>query len=395
MRIILFNNSDGVLIFVIMNSIIPIKKLFRIAVYTSTAIGLITLGPVYVVAITIANIRTTDAVLAKILGAAVIGISFFIFIIWLINIALLVYSRKRIFLFRKKNIRYLWSYLLCFIPLLSLRLIINPVLNDPAKVQKAIEWKTKAFGINPANFDYMPYTNWMFQILIMVFVIISVNSVVLIIQDLVLLIEKKTKIENENDQLKIKNIEAANQKLKQQLQPHFLFNSLNVLKTLIKKQPDNAETYLKRLSDFLRASVLFDHANTVKFEEELKLGLDYIEMQKIRFGNSIHFEVNIPDEAKAGLLPVFSIQMLLENAIKHNAFTTESPLHIKLFCENGWLTVNNTVRHKVAGESSTGMGLINLSERYKIISGDDIVIMSDDSAFSVSIKILSDENRNH
>ena len=105
----------------------------------------------------------------------------------------------------------------------------------------------------------------------------------------------------------------------------------------------------------------------MKFDEELKLSLDYIEMQKIRFGNSIHFEVNIPDEAKAGLLPVFSIQMLLENAIKHNAFTTESPLHIKLFCENGWLTVSNTVRHKVAGESSTGMGLINLSERYKII----------------------------
>jgi len=304
-------------------------------------------------------------------------------------------NRNRIYLFRKKNIRYLWSYLLCFIPLLSLRLIITPVLNDPAKVQKAIEWKTKAFGINPANFDYMPYTNWMFQILIMFFVIVSVNSVVLIIQDLVLLIEKKTKIENENIQLKIKNVEAANQKLKQQLQPHFLFNSLNVLKTLIKKQPDNAETYLKRLSDFLRASVLFDNANTVKFEEELKLSLDYIEMQKIRFGNSIYFDVNIPDEAKAGHLPVFSVQMLLENAIKHNAFTTESPLHIKLFCENGWLTVSNTVRHKVAGESFTGLGLINLSERYKIISGDEIVILSDDSAFSVSIKILSDENRNH
>ena len=378
-----------------MNSIIPIKKLFRIAVYTSTAIGLITIGPVYVVAITLANIKTTDAVLAKILGAAVIGISLFIFFIWLINIALLYYSRKRIFLFRRKNIRYLWSYLLCFIPLLSIRLIVTPVLNDPARLQKAIEWKTKAFGIDPANFDYMPFTNWMFQILIMVFVIVSVNSVVLIIQDLVLLIEKKTKIENENVQLKIKNVEAANQKLKQQLQPHFLFNSLNVLKTLIKKQPDHAETYLKRLSDFLRASVLYDNVNTVKFDEELKLSLDYIEMQKIRFGNSIHFEVNIPDEAKAGLLPVFSVQMLLENAIKHNAFTTESPLHIKLFSENGWLTVSNTVRHKVAGESSTGMGLINLSERYKIISGDDIVIRSDDSAFSVSIKILSDENRNH
>jgi two-component system LytT family sensor kinase len=229
----------------------------------------------------------------------------------------------------------------------------------------------------------------------MVFVIGSINSVVLIIQDLVLLIEKKTKIENENIELKIKNIEAANQKLKQQLKPHFLFNSLNVLKTLIRKQPDNAETYLKRLSDFLRASVSYENVNTVRFEEELKLSLDYIEMQKIRFGDAIHFEVNIPDKVKFGFLPVFSIQMLLENAIKHNAFTTEAPLYIKLFYENGWLTVSNMVQHKATNESSTGLGLINLAERYKIISGDDIMIRADDSVFSVSIKILSDENSNH
>ena len=378
-----------------MNPVIPIKKLFRIAFYTSTAIGLITIGPVYMVAVIMANIETTIAVLAKILGAAVIGISFFIFLIWLLNIALLYYSRKRVFLFRKKKLRYLWSYLLCFIPLLSIRLAVTPVINNPERLQQSIEWKAKILGINPTDFNYIPFTDWAFQILIMIFVIASVNSMVLIIQDLVLLIEKKTKIENENIQLKIKNIEAANQKLRQQLQPHFLFNSLNVLKTLIKKQPDNAETYIKRLSDFLRASVLYDNVNTVKFEEELKLSLDYIEMQKIRFGNSIVFETSIPDEAKVGLLPVFSIQMLLENAIKHNAFTTESPLHIALTCENGWLTVRNTIQHKGAVESSAGMGLINLSERYKIISGDDIVIKQDDSTFSVRIKILSNEHRDH
>jgi LytS/YehU family sensor histidine kinase len=118
-------------------------------------------------------------------------------------------------------------------------------------------------------------------------------------------------------------------------------------------------------------------------------------MQKIRFGHALHFEVEVPEEAKAGLLPVFSLQMLLENAVKHNAFTTESPLHIKLFCENGWITVSNSIRHKSAVESSTGMGLINLSERYRIISGHDISIRSDDSVFSVSIKILSDENCYH
>jgi hypothetical protein len=378
-----------------MNSIIPFKRLFRIAIYTSTAIGLITIGPVYIISVTIANIKATYPVLIKLLCSSVIGISFFIFLIWLINIALLYYSQKRIFFFKKKNIRYLWSYLLCFLLLLSIRLMATPLINDPMKVQKIIEWKTKQFGIDQVNFDYMQYTNWIFQILIMVFVIGSINSVVLIIQDLVLLIEKKTKIENENIELKIKNIEAANQKLKQQLKPHFLFNSLNVLKTLIRKQPDNAETYLKRLSDFLRASVSYENVNTVRFEEELKLSLDYIEMQKIRFGDAIHFEVNIPDKVKFGFLPVFSIQMLLENAIKHNAFTTEAPLYIKLFYENGWLTVSNMVQHKATNESSTGLGLINLAERYKIISGDDIMIRADDSVFSVSIKILSDENSNH
>jgi hypothetical protein len=346
-------------------------------------------------AMTIANLKLTYESLAKILAAAVIGISFFIFFIWLINIGLLYYSGKRVFLFRKKNMRYVWSYLLCFIPLLSIRLAINPVMNDQVKLQHAVEWKTRALGINPMEFDYMPYTDLMFQIMIILFVIVSVNSVVLIIQDLVLLIEKKTKIENENIRLKIKNVEAANQKLKQQLQPHFLFNSLNVLKTLIKKHPDDAESYLKRLSDFLRASVQYDNVDTLKLEGELKLSLDYIEMQKIRFGQALQFEVNIPYEAKNGFLPVFSLQMLLENAIKHNAFTTESPLCITVSHANGWITVRNNIRHKSTGEASTGMGLINLSERYRIISGHDIAIQADESTFAVSIKILDHENRDH
>ena len=379
-----------------MNSVIPVKKLLRIGAYTSTAIGLITIGPVYLIAITFADIKATYIILIKLLGFTVIGISLFIFLIWLINIALLhFYSGKGIFFSGRKQIRYLWSYLLCFFILFSIRLLMTPIINDPVKLRKIVEWKTKAFGIDPGSIDFLQFNNWLFQILIIIFVVISINSVVLIIQDLVLLIENKTKIEDENTKLKIKNIEAVNLKLKQQLQPHFLFNSLNVLKTLIRKQPENAEAYLKRLSDFLRASVLYDNINTVMFEEELRLSLDYIEMQKIRFGDAIFFEVEIPDEAKDGLLPVFSIQMLLENAIKHNMFTIESPLYIKLLFENGWITVSNTVNYKASNESSTGMGLINLSERYKIISGNDIIIRSDETIFSVSIKVLPDENSNH
>jgi two-component system LytT family sensor kinase len=378
-----------------MNSIFPVKKLFRIALFTSTAIGLITMGPVFIIGITMGNINTTSIILFKLLSSSVIGISFFVFLIWVINIGLLHYFNKRTFLSGKNNTRYILSFLVCFLMMFSIRLFTNPIVNNPEKVQRILNWKIKEFGLRSVAMDYMRYNNLMFQILIMIFVIVSINTVVLIIQDLVLLLEKKTKIESENIQLKIKNIEAANQKLKQQLQPHFLFNSLNVLKTLIRKQPENAEIYLKRLSDFLRASVSYDNVNTVKFEEELKLSLDYIEMQKIRFGNAIHFEVSIPEVIKIGYLPIFSIQLLLENAIKHNAFTTESPLQIKLSYKEGWITVNNNVQKKMTEDSSSGMGLSNLSERYKIISGDEINIQSNDSDFSVSIKILSDENSNN
>ena len=246
----------------------------------------------------------------------------------------------------KNILRYLFSYLAGFLLLFSIRTAAMSVFNDPVKQQQVFDWKMKKFGLDPGSINYLPYTDWVFQLIIIVFVVISINTVVLIIQELFLLNEKKKRIESENAQLRIRNIEAANLKLKQQLKPHFLFNSLNVLKTLIKKQPENAEIYLKRLSDFLRASVSSGDINTVTLKEELKLSLDYLEMQKIRFGEAIHFQVNIPDEVKTGILPVFSIQLLLENAIKHNAFTTELPLNIKLFYNNGRITVSNNIRHK-------------------------------------------------
>jgi len=378
-----------------MNSIIPIKRFFRVAAFTSTAIGLISVGPAFVVGITLGKIHPGNFVLLKLLLYSLIGISLFVFSIWLINIAFLNYLGDRPLFSGKIKIRQVGSYLACLLLMTSIRLLANPYLSDPEKLDQIFNWKMKEFGIQAGAFDFMPFTNWSFQLLIMLFVIISINTVVLIIQELVMLNEKKTRIETENFQLKIKNMEAANLKLKQQLQPHFLFNSLNVLKTLIRKQPDNAETYLKRLSDFLRASVSFDSANTVKFEDELKLSMDYIEMQKIRFKNAIHYEIDIPQSVHEGFLPLFSIQLLLENAIKHNAFTKDSPLFIKVSYRDGWIKVSNNIQQKTAMEPSSGMGLTNLSERYRILSGDEIIIESNNSEFSVSIKILQHENSNH
>jgi LytS/YehU family sensor histidine kinase len=287
----------------------------------------------------------------------------------MINLAIINYWGK--FELRKnfyKILRYLVSYLLSasFIMVaMGMRKLIFASLNVNCELSQ----------------PHSPYAT--------VVMAISLNTVILILLDLLLLREKKTEIEIENARLKQKNSEALYQQLKQQIHPHFLFNSLNTLKALISKSPEVAEDYLITLSDFLRMSVSAGNDNIAKIEDELKMCLDYLKMQKIRYGEALQFYTDIPEEiAQTGFVPVFSLQLLSENAIKHNALTNESPLQIKIEYNAGSITVSNNLRPKLTTETITGTGLINLAERYKILSGDEIRIHTTAEQFSVSIKVL-------
>ena len=204
----------------------------------------------------------------------------------------------------------------------------------------------------------------------------------------------KQRLEVENATLRAESIEVMYQQLKQQVNPHFLFNTLSTLKTLIHDNPD-AEIYLKRLSDFLRTSVSYNNKNTLTLGEELRFCLDYLELQKVRFGDALLFSIRIPENVKSGFVPVFSIQQLIENAIKHNALTVNQPLHIKIDYSDERIVVSNNMRSKNTSEESMGVGLINLAERYRILSGDEVIIKTENNCFLVSIKILDHENSNH
>ena len=189
------------------------------------------------------------------------------------------------------------------------------------------------------------------------------------------------------------NAETTNQLLKQQIQPHFLFNALNTLKTLIRKQPDVAENYLIQLSEFLRASISGHRTDTVSLKDEIKLCENYMDMQKIRFGESLKYEVNIPEKYFNGyLVPFFSLQPLLENAIKHNELTKQSPLIIYVYEENGWIVVKNNIRLIKNVESSTGNGLSNLKERYRILFQEEIIVEHIENDFIVRIKLIKNES---
>jgi LytS/YehU family sensor histidine kinase len=150
------------------------------------------------------------------------------------------------------------------------------------------------------------------------------------------------------------------------------------------------------MADFLRASISHHTANIAILEDEIKLLQDYLAMQQIRFGAALDCSVNLTEDAlKRYYVPSFSLQPLLENAIKHNNFTPDDPLHFSIYQLNDRLVISNNIQKKKIRVESTNSGLANLAERYRLCSGDDIIIAEDQNSFSVIIKLLNNEHRNH
>lgn len=269
-------------------------------------------------------------------------------------------------------------------------------------------WRyTASFGIAVALqmllwpfFAYMAHVVWSpYNIkLILTFLIeaVFISILILLLQDFAILRLAKTQTELENARLQLRMAEAENLLLKQQIHPHFLFNSLNTLKALYKKDLALGEHYLIQLAGFLRAAVSLNDSMVNTLEEELGFCKNYLEMQKMRFGAALEWEIKIRDrEMLEGYLPTFSLQPLAENAIKHNRFTKQYPLRIIIEQKAEYISVSNTMNVRLPGETSLKSGLANLADRYQICSGNEIIINNDGITFSVSFKIGTNEDRNY
>ncbi len=227
--------------------------------------------------------------------------------------------------------------------------------------------------------------------------IMTINLIILTLGELVFIYFRKQKVEQENALLRQSNLEARNNQLKMQLHPHFLFNSLNTLHLLQKKDPDKAEEYLLKLSDILRYSTTSAMNDLVDVKDELRLCLSYLQMQQVRFGEMLHFNISNPALYKAkGSIPVYALQLLAENAIKHNAFSISEPLSILISYDETekTITVSNRIRKKQSHETSSKTGLYNLSERYRLLAGKAIIIVNDEHEFSVKLKLLEPNQNN-
>jgi LytS/YehU family sensor histidine kinase len=176
--------------------------------------------------------------------------------------------------------------------------------------------------------------------------------------------------------------------LKNQVNPHFLFNSLNTLSSLVSKDVELSEQYIHKLSSIYRYILDNKDLDHVSLKQEIDFVQDYFYLQKVRDDGKIDMEIDVKDPENYLILPI-SLQMLVENAFKHNIATREDPLKIviKLNEPSSTIFVSNTFRPKTLIEKSSKLGLSNLSERIKLMSGREIEIVKSDKKFTVHVPL--------
>lgn len=190
------------------------------------------------------------------------------------------------------------------------------------------------------------------------------------------------------EQLKRESIAAKYESLKNQVNPHFLFNSFNALSNLVYEDQDKAVKFIKQLSEVYRYVLDTRDKEVVPLAEELKFLNAYGYLQQIRFGNKLCIEISV-NNTTAGVAPL-ALQMLIENAIKHNVVSEDDPLTVKVYEADNFLVVENNLQKKTSlGEPSAGVGLENICKRYEFLSNDNVVILNNSKTFVVKLPLLT------
>jgi sensor histidine kinase YesM len=183
--------------------------------------------------------------------------------------------------------------------------------------------------------------------------------------------------------------EAELEALKNQIDPHFIFNSLNTLSHLIEVKPEKAKQFNDNLADVYRYILHNKGRDLVLLSEEMHFLEDYFSLLKIRFENAVQMKINIPPAVyDAYLIPPISLQVLIENAVKHNEFSDTAPLVVDIEMKGEELLVHNTIRRKILRRASSKIGLQNLNERYKLTTQKSIVVNEGGKDFTVSLPVL-------
>lgn len=194
--------------------------------------------------------------------------------------------------------------------------------------------------------------------------------------------------------IKMDNLNAQFDLLKQQVNPHFLFNSLSTLKSMVDSRDTKASHFIDMLSDFYRSSLEKKEADYTDLSKELKLLDAYLYLLKARYEDAFDIEISVSDDSLSACIPPFTLQLLMENCLKHNVVSSDNPLHIRIYEVEDHLVIENPIQRRRSVSPSAGIGLNNIRQRYRRLFDMDIETNQDDELFSIKLPLIY-EDRNH
>lgn len=290
------------------------------------------------------------------------------FLYWFIDRKILIYFRRKLPQYNQYNNRLLYQSIVVLVVTVSLCSVINLLLNL----------------IVPAVNTHYFQPSYLYSVLVSIIITIVIISIYESKYAFNLFKESLVK----NEALQKENSIAQLQSLKNQVNPHFLFNSLNTLMSLIPENPETAVEFVANLSKVYRYILEIKEKDYIALNDELTCNDAYMFLLKIRFGKNINFHLSGFTENKNQYTLPLSIQMLIENAVKHNIISTTKPLTITITANENSVVVSNNLQLKSTNEKSTKTGLINIEKRYELLSSRKIEVNKTNDSFEVKIPLL-------
>lgn len=196
---------------------------------------------------------------------------------------------------------------------------------------------------------------------------------------------KEQRKKQEQEQQRVR---AQYEALKSQVNPHFLFNSFNTLMALIEDDKEEATQYLAALSDFFRNILKFREIDLISVDEELEIVKTYLNLQERRFGSNLHVEIDVPEKIGETEIPPLTLQLLVENAFKHNVISKLKPLRLRIYSEGDYLVVWNVLQEKNQRDVSTGYGLDSIRKKYMYHTKRNIQVECNELHFAVYLPLI-------
>ena len=297
--------------------------------------------------------------------------TFFIFIafmIWQGNVWLMYFIRKK----------YTWSYQQYHKVIISL-FLVNIVYSGALSTLLLNAWKMASRETYTSRGPVVSST----------LMIIIAACFITNIYEILFLNREREDNRSRVEQLNIAKAQAELEALKNQIDPHFIFNSLNTLSFLITRDPQNARLYNDTLAKVYRYILSNKEKDMVLLREEVEFISNYFYLLKIRFGEAINMIIEITDlSSEEFLIPPISMQALVENAIKHNEFNEKTPLAINVSISSSYVIIKNIIHPKSYATPTSRIGLGNLDNRYKLITKRNIIIENNFKTFTVKLPII-------